>query len=202
MTKHTKSHLRPAKTKRSRHVWSVFVWRSLDSQMTQSDFPFHWFKKGSCQLLAKECALSTNKLPRRLAQELTAPEMTWKVLKGHKTPIQPINNTIAKTLIRLGSGWSESSLGALVILYILSCVVSNGLMSSKQAWWFWFGGDAMKPSLLLVLVHLYIVEIQTFVLATGWRLYHRLFWVFLSPSADSLSYSTKWLKHCWQCQCR
>ena len=31
--------------------------------------PFRWFKKGSCQLLAKECALSTGKLPRRLAQE-------------------------------------------------------------------------------------------------------------------------------------
>ena len=31
--------------------------------------PFRWFKKGSYQLLAKECALSTCKLPRRLAQE-------------------------------------------------------------------------------------------------------------------------------------
>ena len=30
--------------------------------------PFRWFKKGSFQLLAKECALSTGKLPRRLAQ--------------------------------------------------------------------------------------------------------------------------------------
>ena len=30
---------------------------------------FCWFKKGSCQLLAKEWALSTGKLPRRLAQE-------------------------------------------------------------------------------------------------------------------------------------
>ena len=29
---------------------------------------FHWFKKSSCQLLAKECALSTGKLPRRLAK--------------------------------------------------------------------------------------------------------------------------------------
>ena len=28
-----------------------------------------WFKKSSCQLLAKECALSTGKPPRRLAQE-------------------------------------------------------------------------------------------------------------------------------------
>ena len=30
---------------------------------------FRWFKKSSCQLLAKECALCTGKLPRRLAQE-------------------------------------------------------------------------------------------------------------------------------------
>ena len=30
---------------------------------------FRWFKKSICQLLAKECALSTGKLPRRLAQE-------------------------------------------------------------------------------------------------------------------------------------
>ena len=30
---------------------------------------FRWFKKSSCQLLAKDCALSTGKLPRRLAQE-------------------------------------------------------------------------------------------------------------------------------------
>ena len=30
---------------------------------------FRWFKDSSCQLLAKECALSTGKLARRLAQE-------------------------------------------------------------------------------------------------------------------------------------
>ena len=30
---------------------------------------FRWFKKSSCQLLAKECVLSTGELPRRLAQE-------------------------------------------------------------------------------------------------------------------------------------
>ena len=30
---------------------------------------FRWFKKSSCQLLATECALSTGKLPMRLAQE-------------------------------------------------------------------------------------------------------------------------------------
>ena len=31
--------------------------------------PFRWFKKGSCQLLAKEQVLNTGKLPRRLALE-------------------------------------------------------------------------------------------------------------------------------------
>ena len=30
---------------------------------------FRLFKKSSCQLLTKKCALSTGKLPRRLAQE-------------------------------------------------------------------------------------------------------------------------------------
>ena len=30
---------------------------------------FRYFKKSSCQLLAKECALSTGKLPTRLFQE-------------------------------------------------------------------------------------------------------------------------------------
>ena len=31
--------------------------------------PFHWFKKGSCHLLAKDWVLNTSKLPRRFAQE-------------------------------------------------------------------------------------------------------------------------------------
>ena len=34
-----------------------------------SFFPIISFKKSSCQLLAKECALSAGELPRRLAQE-------------------------------------------------------------------------------------------------------------------------------------
>ena len=44
---------------------------------------FCWFKKNSCQLLAKECALSTGKLPRRLAQEQVArlTYSTWNDLK-------------------------------------------------------------------------------------------------------------------------
>ena len=48
---------------------------------------FHWFKKSSCQLLAKECAVSTGKLPRRLAQEQCNwprpkwPKMCWRADK-------------------------------------------------------------------------------------------------------------------------
>ena len=43
-----------------------------DLVMKKFLWPFsllHQFKKSSCQLLAKEWALSTSKLPRRLAQE-------------------------------------------------------------------------------------------------------------------------------------
>ena len=51
---------------------------------------FPWFKKSSCQLLAKECALSTGKLPRRLAREQCGkvnwprpkwPIMCWRAVK-------------------------------------------------------------------------------------------------------------------------
>ena len=37
--------------------------------ISKAILPLRWFKKSSCQLLAKEYALSTGKLPRRLAQE-------------------------------------------------------------------------------------------------------------------------------------
>ena len=54
--------------------------------------PFSLFrlKKSSCQLLAKECVLSTGKLPRRLAQEQCGwgswprpkpPKMCWRAVK-------------------------------------------------------------------------------------------------------------------------
>ena len=51
---------------------------------------FRWFKKSSCQLLAEECALSTGKLSRRLAQEQCGkdkwprpkwPQMCWRAVK-------------------------------------------------------------------------------------------------------------------------
>ena len=66
--------------------------------------PFRWFKKGSCQLLTKECALSSGKLPRRLANskqqcgymgKLTTLEMTWIVFKGRKHQLN--NNSNNKT---------------------------------------------------------------------------------------------------------
>ena len=61
---------------------------------------FHWFKKSSCQLLAKECALSTGKLPRRLGQEQCGqvnwplpkwPRMCWRAVK------QKSNQTVLRT---------------------------------------------------------------------------------------------------------
>ena len=64
-------------------IGSVSVWHAsgpwvrssfFRGDLVMKKFPwqfslFRWFKKSSCQLLAKECALSTGKLPRRLAQE-------------------------------------------------------------------------------------------------------------------------------------
>ena len=61
-----------------------------------------WYKKSSCQLLAKECALSTGKLPRRLAQEQCGygnwprpkwPKMFWKAVK------QKSNQTFCRTAV-------------------------------------------------------------------------------------------------------
>ena len=68
-------------------LWSLvmkyFLWRFT---------PFRWFKTGNCQLLSKECAPSTGKLPgglpRNIVDRLTMPKMPWNVLKGRKTPTQ------------------------------------------------------------------------------------------------------------------
>ena len=43
-------------------IWS---WKKLLRPFS----PYRWFKKGSCQLLAKESALNADKLPTRVAQE-------------------------------------------------------------------------------------------------------------------------------------
>ena len=48
---------------------NMLSWSLVMKLFLQPFSPFRWFKKGSCQLLAKECALSTDKLPRWLAQE-------------------------------------------------------------------------------------------------------------------------------------
>ena len=50
---------------------------------------FRWFKKSSCQLLAKECALSTGKLPRRLAQEQCVVRVTDHARNDLKRVIGP-----------------------------------------------------------------------------------------------------------------
>ena len=37
-------------------VDNILSWRLIMKYFQQSFCPFRWFKKGSCQLLAKECA--------------------------------------------------------------------------------------------------------------------------------------------------
>ena len=48
---------------------NILSWSLAMKKFLRPFSPFRWFKKGSYQLLAKECALNTGKLPRRLAQE-------------------------------------------------------------------------------------------------------------------------------------
>ena len=62
---------------------------------TYFHFSFRFFKKGSCQLLAKVCARSTGNrlrglsLPRKSLVRLTdRPDMTLDVYRGRKTTIQ------------------------------------------------------------------------------------------------------------------
>ena len=37
-------------------VGNILLWRLIMKYFLWSFSPFHWFKKGSCQFLAKECA--------------------------------------------------------------------------------------------------------------------------------------------------
>ena len=79
------------------HVRHILSWR-LDHETFLRPFSlFRWFKKSSYQLLTKECALSTGKLPRRLAQEQCGlvnwprpkwPKMCWRAVKQKSN--QPI----------------------------------------------------------------------------------------------------------------
>ena len=48
---------------------TFFRWDLVMKKILRLFSPFRWSKKSSCQLLAKEWALSTDKLPRRFAQE-------------------------------------------------------------------------------------------------------------------------------------
>ena len=66
---------------------------------------FRWFKKSSCQLLAKECTLSTGKLPRRLAQEQCG-WGNWPRLKWHKMCWRAVKQNQTKiSLIVTDVGW-------------------------------------------------------------------------------------------------
>ena len=71
---------------------------SIPGLATYFRFSFRFFKKGSCQLLAKVCArvlvnrLGGLSLPRKSVVRLTdRPDMTLDVYRGHKTTIQPTN---------------------------------------------------------------------------------------------------------------
>ena len=51
------------------HVRHILSWRLGHENISSAILPLSLIQKSSCQLLAKECALSTGKLPRRLVQE-------------------------------------------------------------------------------------------------------------------------------------
>ena len=68
---------------------------SIPGLATYFRFSFRFFKKGSCQLLAKVCARSTGyrlgglSLPRKSVVRLTdRPDMTLVVYRGRKTTMQ------------------------------------------------------------------------------------------------------------------
>ena len=68
---------------------------SIPGLATYFRFSFRFFKKGSCQLLAKVCARSTGyrlgglSLPRKSVVRLTdRPDMTLDVYRGRKTTMQ------------------------------------------------------------------------------------------------------------------
>ena len=75
---------------------------SIPSLATYFHFSFRFFKKGSCQLLAKVCAevlvnrLGGLRLPRKSMVRLTdRPDMTLDVYRGRKT-IQPTNQPMKR----------------------------------------------------------------------------------------------------------
>ena len=54
---------------RQNQITSVRLRFGHEKKFYDHSQPFHWFKKGGCQLLAKDWALNIGELPRRLAQE-------------------------------------------------------------------------------------------------------------------------------------
>ena len=62
---------------------TFFCWDLIMKKILRPFSPLRWLKKGSCQLLAKECELSTGKLSRMFAQEQCG-EVNWPRLKWHK----------------------------------------------------------------------------------------------------------------------
>ena len=48
---------------------NILSWRLVMNSFLRPFSPYRWFKQGICQLLAKECALSTEPLRYKPAQE-------------------------------------------------------------------------------------------------------------------------------------
>ena len=83
-------------------VGNILSWRLIMKYFLRSFFPFCWFKKGSCQFLAKECAhywLTACPVNVWLGK-LTALDMTPLGWLGRKTSTQ--TNTLSLPLIQEG----------------------------------------------------------------------------------------------------
>ena len=74
-------------------VGNILLWRLIMKYFLRSFSPFRWFKKGSCQFLAKECTILVNRLDdacpvNMWLGKLTALDMTPLDWLGHKTSTQ------------------------------------------------------------------------------------------------------------------
>ena len=104
----------------------------------------------------------------------------------------------AKTLIRLGGcpGWSESSLGALVILLVLSCAGSNYELSHDKICLSHMETTKMQMSLCICAV--YSAPFVIYCLYSIMNIWHSktvASWsVWVSPGCTGLSAGMTWLK--------
>ena len=97
-------------------VGNILSWRLIMKYFLRSFSPFRWFKKGSCQFLAKDCTVLVNRLEDKACPinvrlgKLTALDMTPLGWLGHKTSTQTNNNI-----------WRYSISLMLAILWLVMC---------------------------------------------------------------------------------